>query len=112
MKNVQLNTYLHYLEKKIKQNLDNLDFVYANIEEIENNIKNKNDIRFNKKNIGYSYLFDLTKISNIVYPIKNEDFFGIERPKKKTTVKKIVTKTVKKPITVKKIVKKPILKKK
>jgi len=63
MKNVQSNTYLHYLEKKIKQNLDNLDLVDININNIENN----------KKNIGYSYLFDLTKISNIVYPIKNED---------------------------------------
>ena len=33
------------------------------------------------------------------FPVKDEDFFGIERPKKKPTVKKAITKTVKKPIT-------------
>ena len=63
MESVQSNTYLYFLSKKIKQNLDNIDLVNVDINDIENN----------KKNIGYSYLFDLTKISNIVYPIKNEN---------------------------------------
>ena len=46
------------------------------------------------------------------FPVKDEDFFGIERPKKKPVTKKVAAKTVKKPIVVKKTIKKPILKKK
>ena len=46
------------------------------------------------------------------FPVKDEDFFGIERPKKKPTVKKATTRTVKKPVVTKKTVKKSIVKKK
>ena len=45
------------------------------------------------------------------FPVKDEDFFGIERPKKKPPAKKVVAKTVKKQ-AVKKTVKKLVAKKK
>jgi superfamily II DNA or RNA helicase len=72
MKNIQLDTYTYYLDKKIKEgkikiNIDNKNesFDMNNLEEIEssNNIDEK-------KNSGI--LFDLTKISNIVFPISNK----------------------------------------
>lgn len=63
MNGVQYNTYYSYLEKKIKEgkikkNNDNNN----DIEKDEENKENKNE----RKNMG---LFDLTKISNITYPI-------------------------------------------
>ena len=65
MNNLQNNTYIHYYNNKIKNNqinkeTNNNDF---NEEDYENYLNNNND---DKKKI---YHFDLTQISNIVYPM-------------------------------------------
>ena len=65
MNNLQNNTYIHYYNKKLKNNEikqeNNNDF---NENDYEDYLNNNN---LDKKNI---YHFDLTQISNIVYPIK------------------------------------------
>lgn len=65
MKNIQSKTYQFYLQKKIKEgkikkNIDNKEQEY-----------NESEISTNKKNIGL--LTDLTAISNITYPILNNE---------------------------------------
>ena len=75
MKDVQLNTYLYYFNKKISNiNNNNTNSTNNNDKNNKNNNKNKN----NKNNIlantesendTIGLLSNLTKISNIVYPI-------------------------------------------
>jgi superfamily II DNA or RNA helicase len=83
MKNIQSHTYLYYLKKKIKEgkikeNIDNESD--ENIEYSENESNNKSESKEEenqhenksedeKKNMGL--LYDLTKISNIIFPISN-----------------------------------------
>jgi hypothetical protein len=65
MVGIQKNTYLHYFQKKIKDGKINTENDNSLNNDEENN--EKNDIL--KKDIGM--LFDLKKISNIVYPLLN-----------------------------------------
>ena len=74
MKSIQENTYIYYFDKKlkngkIKQNIDdkNLLFDVNNVNNINTNIENIDE----KKGMGL--LFDLTKISNITYPIADNE---------------------------------------
>ena len=74
MKNIQENTYIYYFDKKlkdgkIKENIDNKNLSYDadNIENINANIENIDE----KKGMGL--LFDLTKISNITYPVADSE---------------------------------------
>ena len=73
MNDIQKNTYIHYFQKKIKDgkinsNTDN------NLNTDDNLIDNKSNNNIFKKDIGM--LFDLKKISNIVYPILNNENFN------------------------------------
>ena len=67
MQNIQSNTYLHIFDRKIK----NGKLKENVIEEILENEMNENENNeINKKNIG---LLDLIKISNITYPVSDNN---------------------------------------
>jgi hypothetical protein len=77
MKDVQLNTYLYYFNKKINQNSNENNFNKnlnnknnKNDKNNENDKNNKNNVNNeNNENDTIGLLSNLTKISNIVFPI-------------------------------------------
>ena len=75
MKGVQLNTYINYFEKKIKDGniKKNIDDKVELLDDNEND-NQLNKSNENNKNIkGVGFLRELTKISNITYPISDKD---------------------------------------
>jgi hypothetical protein len=69
MKNIQSNTYLHVFDKKIKEEKLK-ENVIEEILEVEMNENENENNEINKKNIG---LLDLIKISNITYPVSDNN---------------------------------------
>ena len=65
MKNVQSNTYTYYLRKKIKEGKIKEDIDNESQEDITSNGGNEDE----KKDMGL--LYDLTKISNITFPVSD-----------------------------------------
>ena len=80
MKDVQSNTYLHFFDKKIKNGKLKENIIEENLENEmnENDLNSINgindnsliEVEVNKKNIG---LLDLIKISNITYPVSDNN---------------------------------------